>query len=241
MRLNSLKCGTTQFFRNALRNERLALLAVLPLLCSLSPWMGAQSVSAQIPAQESTEQRVEHLTAAVAQAQAQVEAYQAQLTELRLQLAVLRQQMTAEKSIGPSGAETASTKAGVTDVTPAAPATLEEIRERQAIEESQIATHDVTKVETESKYPLKVSGLVLFNAFVNTRQVDVSAAPSYALSGSGSTGLRSDQPRRSSHGLFCDRHSFELCSQRCFAVAYCACRIGLAKHGSVRRSGSQHS
>lgn len=151
--------------------------------------MGAQSVSAQIPAQESTEQRVEHLTAAVAQAQAQVEAYQAQLTELRLQLAVLRQQMTAEKSIGPSGAETASTKAGVTDVTPAAPATLEEIRERQAIEESQIATHDVTKVETESKYPLKVSGLVLFNAFVNTRQVDVSAAPSYALSGSGSTGL----------------------------------------------------
>ena len=57
------------------------------------------------------------------------------------------------------------------------------------MQESQIATLEQTKVETESKYPLKVSGLVLLNGFVNTRQVDVPAAPTYALPGGGSTGL----------------------------------------------------
>ena len=57
------------------------------------------------------------------------------------------------------------------------------------MQESQIATHEQTKVETESKYPLKVSGLLLFNGYVNTRQVDVSADPTYALPGGGSTGL----------------------------------------------------
>ncbi len=46
-----------------------------------------------------------------------------------------------------------------------------------------------TKVETESKYPLKVSGLVLFNGFVNTKQVDIAPDPTYALAGSGSTGF----------------------------------------------------
>ena len=57
------------------------------------------------------------------------------------------------------------------------------------VQESQIATHEQTKVETESKYPLKVSGLLLFNGYVNTRQVDVSAAPTYAMPGGGSTGF----------------------------------------------------
>ncbi|HEY3990134.1 MAG TPA: hypothetical protein VGM02_12610 [Acidobacteriaceae bacterium] len=66
---------------------------------------------------------------------------------------------------------------------------VEEIRERQAMQESQIATHEQTKVETASKYPLKVSGLLLFNSYVNTRQVDVSASPTYAEPGAGSTGF----------------------------------------------------
>ncbi|MGD0631717.1 MAG: cell envelope integrity protein TolA [Terracidiphilus sp.] len=151
--------------------------------------MRAQSVSAQNPVRENTEQKVEHLTVALAQAQAQMDAYQAQLMDMRQQLAALKEQMAAEKSASPLPAEPAGAKVGSARAEPANAATLEEIQERQAIEESQIATHDVIKVETESKFPLKVSGLVLFNAFVNTRQVDVSASPGYALPGPGTTGL----------------------------------------------------
>jgi uncharacterized coiled-coil protein SlyX len=169
--------------------ERVVLLAAILLLCSPRPLLRAQSVSAQIPAQEKTEQRVEHLTAAMAHVQAQMDAYQAQLMELRQELGELKQQMAEEKSASSRPTQAADAKVGSAEAVPSNEATLEEIRERQTIEESQIQTHDVTKVETESKYPLKVSGLVLFNAFVNTRQVDVSAAPSYALQGPGSTGL----------------------------------------------------
>jgi hypothetical protein len=118
-----------------------------------------------------------------------MDAYQKQLTELRQQLAALQQQTTAEKGTSPPLTPPATANAAGVEAVSAVPATLDEIRERQAIEESQIATHEETKVETDSKYPLKVSGLLLFNGFVNTRQVDVSAAPAYAIPGPGSTGL----------------------------------------------------
>ena len=157
--------------------------AGLLLFGLLSNTLCAQNGTGQ--ATETTEQRVEHLTAVVAQAQAQMEAYQKQLLEMQAELAALHLQMAAEKAAGQpavAAAPSAHPEAGTQSA-------LDEIRERQAIEESQIATHEATKVETESKFPLKVSGLVLLNGFVNTRQVDVPASPSYAISGSGSTGL----------------------------------------------------
>jgi len=61
------------------------------------------------------------------------------------------------------------------------------------MQESQIATHEQTKVESESKYPVKITGLLLFNGFVNTRQVNVAATPTLALYGSGTTGASVQQ------------------------------------------------
>lgn len=139
-----------------------------------------------------TEEKIGKLTAALAQVQTQINAYQGQLQDLQKQLNALQQELATEK------AATASTESPAPQNKPPVPnpsiqntatATLDEIRERQAIDESQIATHEQTKVETESKYPLKVTGLLLFNTFVNTRQVDIPEDPTYALPGSGSTGL----------------------------------------------------
>ena len=162
---------------------------ILLLLCYPLPHARAQGEPGQASPPETTEQRVEHLTAAMAQAQAQMDAYQKQLVDLQRQLAELQQQMAAEKAASLPSKQAAGAGVESAEAASGTSATLDEIRERQAIEESQIATHDVTKVETDSKYPLKVSGLLLFNGFVNTRQVDISASPAYALAGSGSTGL----------------------------------------------------
>jgi uncharacterized coiled-coil protein SlyX len=137
---------------------------------------------------ETTEQKVQRLTAAVASTQAQMDAYQKQLQEMQKELSALQKELAAEKGTVVTPPPTPSTTAS-TSAPSASAATLEDLRERQALQESQIATHEQAKVETESKYPLKVSGLLLFNSFVNTRQVDVPAAPTYALPGSGSTGL----------------------------------------------------
>jgi hypothetical protein len=185
MRANLKDCGGERTIRGGLRGRRVAPAAVLLLVGLQSPRVLTQSA----PTPETVEQKVEHLTAAVTEAQAQMEAYQKQLVDLRQQLAALREQMAAEKGAPPAAALPANANAPAAEAASGAPATLDEIRERQSIEESQIATHEITKVETESKYPLKVSGLLLLNGFVNTRQVDVSAAPAYAISGPGSTGL----------------------------------------------------
>jgi uncharacterized coiled-coil protein SlyX len=150
----------------------------------------AQDASGTPAVQETTDQKVQRLTAAVANVQAQMNAYQSQLQDLQKQLSALRDQLAVEKaSVPPPAAAAQNPPASSTSTTGASTSTLEDIRERQAVQETQIATHEQTKVETESKYPLKVSGLLLFNGYVNTQQVDISAAPTYALPGAGSTGL----------------------------------------------------
>jgi uncharacterized coiled-coil protein SlyX len=143
-------------------------------------------VAQSAPATETIEQKVDRLSAAVVRTQSQVEAYQTQLEELKKQLAEVEQQLAAQKVPNSSPGSTASTPPPNASISASA---TDEIKERQALQESEIATHEQTKVETESKYPLKVSGLLLFNAYVNTRQVDISANPTYALPGGGSTGL----------------------------------------------------
>lgn len=145
------------------------------------------AVAQGTPSSSTLEERVQQLTDAMAHTQTQLEIYQKQLQQLQEQLAEVRKQMAEQKlsaqTSGNSTSSSSSSSAGPSS------AQLDAIREQQAMEESQIATHEQTKVETESKYPLKVSGLVLFNGFVNTRQVDSALAPTYAVQGNGSTGL----------------------------------------------------
>lgn len=74
-----------------------------------------------------------------------------QILKLRQKLETISPHVTQLAAETISGAEPAS----------AIHATLEEIQQREAVEEFEIATHDVTKVETESKYPLNASGLLL--------------------------------------------------------------------------------
>jgi hypothetical protein len=85
--------------------------------------------------------------------------------------------------------EPSSTSASNSVSTPnAAAASGGDTSEHQALNESQIATLDQEKVESASKYPVRLTGLILFNAFVNTGAADLAATPSVALNGPGSTG-----------------------------------------------------
>jgi len=181
------KHSAQRCIRGRHETTRLLVFGLIVFLSCRNSDAWGQSTTGQTTSPETTEQKVERLTDAVAKAQSQMEDYQKQLLELRKQLTDLRQQMMAERTPSTPAKQSGPTGDVATSATPSA--SLDEIRERQAIEDSQIATHDVTKVETQSKYPLKVTGLLLFNSFVNTRQVDISASPAYAISGPGSTGL----------------------------------------------------
>ena len=129
--------------------------------------LAAHLAAAQQPTPDETpQQQLQRLSIAVQQAQAQLEASQRQLLELQKSLADLQQRLGQ----------------------PTTPPPDADIRERQDMQQSQIATLDQSKVESDSKYPVKVTGLILLNGFVNTSQVDVASAPTIAIAGGGSTG-----------------------------------------------------
>lgn len=137
--------------------------------------------SVPVSAQQTVAERVQQLTEAMTAVQAQLDASQSQLAEIRRQLAALQ----AEAGI--SGASPSGTPNGDTDAAKLA-AQVDELREKQSMQEAQIAVQDQTKIESESKFPVKVSGLVVMNGFINTRNVDMEATPTLAVPGLGSTG-----------------------------------------------------
>lgn len=153
--------------------SRNLLLSLMGVMCTI-----AVPLSGQDSDQGVLEKRIEQLTDAMTRTQAQLEESQRQLEELRRQLEALRQQIAGTAAANSSSSDAAQLARAV-----------DEIRERQAIQESQIATHDEDKVESASKYPVKLTGLILLNGFVNTRQVDVAATPAIAIDGAGSTGV----------------------------------------------------
>lgn len=129
--------------------------------------------------------KVQKLSEALASTQSQLEQSQRDLEEMRKELRVLQQQLVQ----GGVSAPASSTSEAVAAKSAAElAAAVQEIRERQALQESQIATHEQTKIESDSKFPVKVTGLLLMNAFVNTSGVDMPAMPTVAIGGTGSVG-----------------------------------------------------
>jgi hypothetical protein len=132
---------------------------------------------AQSESNENLAVKVQQLTDAMNQAQNQIERSQHDLEQLRSQLVMLKQQLAESHNVEAQPLPSVELSAAV-----------EQIREQQSLAETQIATHEQSKVESESKYSVKLSGLVLLTGFVNTSQMDDPVTPSMALTGSGSTG-----------------------------------------------------
>ncbi len=128
-------------------------------------------------------QKIQQLNDAMEKTQAQIDASQHELIEMRQQLKALQQQMAA------TAPASTMQPASPAQNPPSTQAQIDELREHQDIQSAQIATHEQAKVETESKYPVKLTGLMLLTGFVNTRAVDVAATPTLATPGAGSTGL----------------------------------------------------
>ena len=161
-----------------LQRAVLCVCAASFLLCGLERPLLAQDAAPDLA------QQVHQLSDALAHAQSQLEQSQRELEELRNQLTAMQLQLAARGAApaprpAPSAASAAApTPAGAND----------EMHERLAVAESEIATHEQSKVESSSRYPVKITGMLLFNSFINTSGVNLSATPTVALGGGGSTG-----------------------------------------------------
>ncbi len=123
--------------------------------------------------------------------EAEMHASERRLQELQQELLELRSEMAGNPET-PSG----STHEAVNHAGPpgsgASSSSRDEGRpaeEQTSMQASQIATLDQSKVESASKYPVRVTGTVLLNGFANSGGVDQPAAPTSAMGGRGSTGL----------------------------------------------------
>lgn len=157
---------------------RVSQFVAFSLLFSATGWFA----SAQSGNQDDLALKIQQLAEAMNQAQKQIEQSQHDLEQLRAQLNAVQQQVAGSKNADAQSSSAAQLAAAV-----------EQIREQQSLAETQISTHEQSKVESESKFPVKLSGLVLLTGFVNTSQVDNPATPSIVLEGSGSTGASMQQ------------------------------------------------
>jgi hypothetical protein len=150
----------------------------------------AHTVFAQAASQAALSDQIQNLTTAIARTQSQLDESQRELNEMRKQLAALQGVVAqGESGAAPAAARQAADSSSAAGPAPeATAAAIDDLRERAAVAESEIATHQQDKVESESKYPVKITGLLLLNGFVNTSAVNLATTPTIAVPGPGSTG-----------------------------------------------------
>jgi hypothetical protein len=136
------------------------------------------------------EQKMESISSALVVANQRLEQSRQEIEELRQQLVVIRRQLAS--------AQTAPTEspapANATNSAKTTADAIEDLQERQQTTEAQVKVHDQIKIESASKYPLRVTGLILFNSFINRGGVDNIDLPEAAINtqanttGNGSAG-----------------------------------------------------
>lgn len=164
-----------------------AYMALL-LLVTVHEASGEQLVNPTPVPQSSGEiqQRIDSLSESLMIAQQRLQESQRELGQMQEEIQKLRQQI----SMQPTAAPGTLTSAPAPPPTNSSSSTL--IEDQQALEAA-VKLHDQIKVESASKYPLRVTGLVLFNAFLNKGLGDNIDVPAVALretatSGNGSLG-----------------------------------------------------
>lgn len=122
----------------------------------------AQQASPSPSDMQKLQQEVEQLTSSLQAMRSEVQACRDEIHSLRTELE------TAKSAAAP--AENADTAHALAD-----------LREDQSVTDSRVATLYQTKVESGSKYRVRLSGLALFNTFVNRGTVNTTSVPNLAL------------------------------------------------------------
>lgn len=119
------------------------------------------------------EERIDRLAESLAAAQGQVEQDRRAMQSMQAEIDDLK------KTVG--GSADAATSASAAQLQQA----VTQIREEQDVIASEVHQHEQTKVESASKLPVRLHGMVLFNAFVNEGVVDQPDLPTSALERTG--------------------------------------------------------
>ena len=181
------------------------------VLCMAFPFAGIAVVAqtSTVPSQDQTtpksgpqsteeiERRLNEVTAALGQTQKALQQSLDEIQELRGEVDALK------LKAGAAAISVDGNAAGVNSNPPTSngqvtESDLEALHEQQDSLQAEIKQHEQTKVESTSKFSVRINGLVLFNAFSNSGVVDDAnlptiALPRYAGSSHGSLGATERQ------------------------------------------------
>lgn len=159
------------------------LRSFVPVLCVLlfgGLGVRAQGISGQAPAQDPAAlgAKIEVLTHSIEQMQSELEQSRAEIQQLRdMMLEILRTQANPPRTNAADG----HAVAGQGAQTPAATAPPARIAEDDwQILNARVEEHEQVKVESASKYRVKLSGIALMNVFDTTGQLDNLDVPTMA-------------------------------------------------------------
>jgi hypothetical protein len=129
--------------------------------------------------------KIEALSEALAATQQQLEQSQRQMQQLQQQLLEVRQQLS---SGGTAAVGTSSSTEPGTSTASVATDSTNTMEERHQALESAVKILDQTKVESASKYPVRLTGLILFNGYLNKGFADNADVPAFALARTSTSG-----------------------------------------------------
>jgi Skp family chaperone for outer membrane proteins len=126
------------------------------------------------------EQRMDQLMSALDSMRQQLDQSQHEMEQMRTELQELRAQL-AQAHGGDEAAQTAS----------ALQTSVQQLQEQNDVLQAEVKQHDQTKLESVSKYPVRISGMLLFTSQLNGSNVDnidvpIIATPQYATQPQGS-------------------------------------------------------
>jgi hypothetical protein len=158
------------------------LVLVLGFMCI--PSLAAQSIEERL---DSLTRQVVQLNQVIVDLRSEVAQSRKETQELRLQLSTVDVQRTSGSGV-PPGSEQAALVSGPTlapQESSAANRTtavrLDEMEEAQDLFSARLEEQHQTKVESSSRYRVKLSGIVMLNAFANRGRVDNQEVPDLAL------------------------------------------------------------
>jgi len=166
-----------------IRTQSFTSLALILLLPSFAATQPAPDSSG--PTRAALQQQVEKLVALLAQEESALKESQQRIELLRKQVVALQADITGVRADPPATSAQQDPAESVARLE----SQVSALREQQELQQSEIATHEQTKVESASRFPVKLTGLILMNAFANSSQVDTIQSPTVAVAGPGTAGF----------------------------------------------------
>jgi hypothetical protein len=184
--------------------------------CQLAGGDAARAAFAPASAQQidlaAVSARLQQLQSQVQQLSTQVQWLKAQQESAQAESAALHKELDATKSqlvalaTPPASVQSASTSVASAPSTASVEERIVRLEENQQLADSKIAEQSQTKVESGSKYRVRLNGLVLFNTYINRGTVDNQDFPQIAtqpgpLSSDGTFGTSLRQSQISIQGF----------------------------------------